>query len=97
MASATGIGPNAALPILSLFSGSGGLDLGFRSAGFSSLLAIDFDEAAHLTYWRNHARDGGVLPLRRDLHVTTGRELIRFWKTVSPVQCSPFRLLTLGT
>ena len=41
------------LPILSLFSGAGGLDLGFRYAGFESVLAIDFDQAAVTTYRSN--------------------------------------------
>ena len=41
-------------PILSLFSGSGGLDLGFENAGFRPLLAIDASPAAIATYERNH-------------------------------------------
>lgn len=36
--------------ILSLFAGAGGLDLGFRQAGFRTLLAIDSDQAAIKTY-----------------------------------------------
>lgn len=34
------------IPILSFFSGAGGLDLGFRRAGFNTLLALDKDPAA---------------------------------------------------
>ncbi len=41
-------------PVLSLFSGSGGLDCGFESAGFNPLLAIDINPAAIATYGRNH-------------------------------------------
>ena len=37
-------------PVLSLFSGAGGFDLGFRRAGFELGLAIDFDPAAVSTY-----------------------------------------------
>jgi DNA (cytosine-5)-methyltransferase 1 len=39
-----------ALPLLSLFCGAGGLDLGFEQAGFEPLLALDIDEAAVDTY-----------------------------------------------
>lgn len=38
------------LPIIDLFSGAGGLSLGLEGAGFSSVLAIDHDEAACATY-----------------------------------------------
>jgi DNA (cytosine-5)-methyltransferase 1 len=38
------------LPLLSLFSGPGGLDLGFEQAGFEPLLALDIDRAAVQTY-----------------------------------------------
>ena len=41
-------------PVLSLFSGAGGLDLGFKRAGFRTGLAIDIDPAAVETYQRNH-------------------------------------------
>ena len=43
-------------PVLSLFSGAGGLDLGFRLAGFSPRLAIDFSPAAVQTYRANHSQ-----------------------------------------
>ncbi len=38
------------IPILSLFSGAGGMDVGFRKAGMRPVLAIDNDEAAVRTY-----------------------------------------------
>ena len=37
-------------PVLSLFSGAGGLDLGFKHAGFRPGLAVDIDPAAVETY-----------------------------------------------
>lgn len=39
--------------IISLFSGAGGLDLGFKLEGFSIALAIDFEESAINTHKRN--------------------------------------------
>lgn len=41
------------MPIVSLFSGPGGLDLGFHAAGFRTILAADFSERAVETYNRN--------------------------------------------
>ncbi len=39
--------------IVSLFSGAGGLDLGFKDAGFQIVVAIDSSEAAFRTHRRN--------------------------------------------
>src|SRR5207245_8785852 len=51
-------------PLVSLFCGCGGLDLGFREAGFQPLLAIDKDAMACRTYELNHP---GVRVLKQDL------------------------------
>jgi hypothetical protein len=62
-------------PILSLFSGAGGLDLGFERAGFGIELAVDNWEPAVRTYRRNHSHtrveqlDLGDMPARRLLHL----------------------------
>lgn len=40
--------------MIDLFAGAGGLTEGFRLAGFSSSLAIDFDEQAMQTFQYNH-------------------------------------------
>lgn len=56
--------PTHRLPVISLFSGSGGLDLGFSKVGFTPILAIDANAAACLTYEHNHI---GTRVLRRDL------------------------------
>ena len=56
--------PSHILPVISLFSGSGGLDLGFCNAGFTPVLAMDASAAACLTYEHNHP---GTRVLRRDL------------------------------
>lgn len=52
------------LPVVSLFSGSGGLDEGFVQAGFLPVLAMDVDRAACLTFEHNHP---GVRVLKKDL------------------------------
>ncbi len=76
--------PGYSLPILSLFSGTGGLDLGFAKAGFSPLLAIDNDQVACLTYWHNQARKSRTVVLCKDLAATRGRDVIRLWRTAWP-------------
>lgn len=70
------------LPILSLFSGAGGLDLGFVRAGFDVRLAIDISPAAVKTYRRNHP-DTFVEQL--DLLKVTPEELLRLWDKCSEV------------
>lgn len=42
------------LPVVSAFSGAGGLDTGFIKAGFTPILAVDGDAAACDTFYRNH-------------------------------------------
>lgn len=43
------------LPTVSLFCGCGGLDEGFRQAGFSPVLAIDLNRASCRTFQLNHS------------------------------------------
>ncbi|EST57412.1 DNA cytosine methyltransferase [Proteus hauseri] len=42
------------LKIVSLFSGAGGLDLGFKKAGFNIIFANEFDKDIWATYEHNH-------------------------------------------
>ena len=47
-------GDTQELKLISLFSGAGGLDLGFEKAGFEILVANEFDKNIWETYERNH-------------------------------------------
>lgn len=42
------------MEVVSLFAGCGGLDLGFRRAGFNVIWANEYDKTIHETYRRNH-------------------------------------------
>lgn len=55
------------LPVVSLFSGAGGLDEGFVQAGFLPVLAVDINQAACETFQRNHPN---ARVIRKDLSKT---------------------------
>jgi len=42
------------IKVVSLFAGAGGLDLGFRQAGFDIVWANEYDKNIWATYKRNH-------------------------------------------
>ena len=42
------------MKLLSLFSGAGGLDLGFEKAGFEIVAANEYDKTIWETYEKNH-------------------------------------------
>jgi DNA (cytosine-5)-methyltransferase 1 len=58
------------MKVVSLFSGAGGLDLGFMKAGFEVIWANDFDEDACKTYAHNigeHIIHGNISSISSDL------------------------------
>jgi len=69
------------LPVLSLFSGAGGLDLGFQNAGFQPRLAIDINPAAVKTYQNNNH---GTTAVAMDLSTTSPSDLADLWETCCP-------------
>lgn len=68
------------IPLLSLFSGAGGLDHGFKAAGFRTVLAIDINQAALDTYEANHP-DSTVIPL--DLSQVEPQVVVETWREFS--------------
>lgn len=42
--------------VVDLFCGAGGLSRGFMDAGFDIELGVDFDDAALLTFSKNHGK-----------------------------------------
>ena len=68
---------NSSLPLLSLFSGAGGLDYGFKTAGFRTVLAIDINQAALDTYETNHP-GSTVIPL--DLSRVDPQTVVDTWE-----------------
>ncbi|MDT2768035.1 DNA cytosine methyltransferase [Globicatella sulfidifaciens] len=61
------------MKIIDLFSGAGGLSLGFNQAGFESVLAIDKWEDAINTYNLNHTNQVGTTI---DIHDYTNEQLL---------------------
>ena len=71
----TNIQAENSLSVMDLFSGCGGMSLGFKQAGFHILLAIDIDSVAN----REYAANLNLNPLQLDLfEVTAGQILARF-------------------
>lgn len=68
---ATAGGPPRA--VLSLFTGAGGLDLGFEAAGFETRVAVELDPEAVATLQENRAWP----VLNQDIHEITSRQLLR--------------------
>ena len=59
------------LNIVSLFSGAGGLDLGFKKAGFNTIYANEYDKSIWQTFERNFK---DVTLDKRDIRKINGNE-----------------------
>ena len=66
--------PQSSIPILSLFSGCGGFDLGFAKAGFDIALALDINQSAVDSYTHNHKGNRAEVC---DLSTTRGEDIIK--------------------
>jgi site-specific DNA-cytosine methylase len=71
------------IPIVSLFCGPGGMDLGFQQMGFCPVLALDENQAAIKTYNVNDRRGIGM---KIDLSELTGSDLVALVRAASPNQ-----------
>lgn len=58
--------------VLSLYTGAGGLDLGFEAAGFETAVAVEIDPEAVATLRHNR----GWPVLDRDIHTISSREIL---------------------
>ena len=66
--------------VLDLFSGCGGLSLGFRAAGFEIAAAIENDPMAAASYGANFHADDPLHAVERDITSTTPAQLVRTLK-----------------
>lgn len=69
------------IPVISLFSGAGSMDLGFRKSGFLPVLAIDSDAAAVETYNKNFKSKIATVG---DLSALNGDDVVRLLEKTTP-------------
>ena len=65
--------------IISLFSGCGGLDLGFERAGFEIAMANEFDKTIWATYEKNHTAPLIKGDIRSIKESDFPNDIIRYW------------------
>lgn len=75
------------MKVCSLFSGIGGIDLGFQQAGFDVVLANEFDKDAACTYRRNLGKNHLV---EKDIRKITTNDIPDFDVLVAGFPCQPF-------
>lgn len=77
------------MKICSLFSGIGGIDLGFQQAGFEIVWANEFDRDAAKTYRHNF---GGDHLVERDIKSVRTEDIPDFDVLVAGFPCQPFSI-----
>jgi DNA (cytosine-5)-methyltransferase 1 len=83
------------LSLISLYTGIGGLDMGFEAAGFETRVAVEFDASACRIVRQNHP---SWAVLETDIHAITSRQILRSGKfkegeadaLVGGPPCQPF-------
>jgi len=69
------------IPVISLFSGPGGMDLGFRQQGFWPIVAIDISQSAVKTYNWNAKRR---IAQQQDLSKLSDGDIVRLIRNAAP-------------
>lgn len=75
------------MKVCSLFSGIGGIDLGFIQAGFDVVWANEFDKEAATTYRANF---GNAYLVQKDIKTISAKEIPDFDVLVAGFPCQPF-------
>ena len=78
---------NVSLKVCSLFSGIGGIDLGFKQAGFDIVWANEFDKDAATTYRHNF---GGEHLVEKDIRKVDVSKIPDFDILVAGFPCQSF-------
>ena len=79
-----------AMRVASLFSGLGGIDLGFQQAGFNVVWANEFDKDAATTYRRNFGEEYLV---EGDITKVDVNSIPDFDVLVAGFPCQPFSIM----
>ena len=79
-----------AMKVCILFSGIGGIDLGFQQAGFDIVWANEFDKDAATTYRHNF---GGEHLVEKDIRKVDVLEIPDFDVLVAGFPCQPFSIM----
>ena len=78
------------MKVCSLFSGIGGIDLGFKQAGFDIVWANEFDHGAATTYRVNF---GDKYLVEKDIRQVNPRDIPDFDVLVAGFPCQPFSIV----